>query len=111
MSTTIGSNKVVFFTGQTSNASSSDKQVNFSGHRGLLVVDGGFGGGTFTLLMKTVAGNYVALNNEQGSAISLTAAGTVEINMIPYGALLRGTLAGATSATLNAYLLEVNTSR
>ncbi len=108
----MATNRVVIFSGQTSDASSTPAVVDFRGRRGMLVLDGGFGGGTFTLTMKSpVSANYVALNDEQGNAISKTAACSIEMNMIPYGATIKGTLAGSSAASLNATLLEVNTGR
>lgn len=105
------SNLVKFFTAQAASGNGLDQVVNFRGNQGMLFVDGGFGGGTFTLQIKTLAGNYVGFNNNQGSAISLTTASAIPLNMIPYGATMRGVLTGATSPTLNAYLREVNTGR
>lgn len=74
--------------------------VGWNGGMGSLVASGGFGGGTLTIKVADSSGTYISL----GTDAVLTAAGVVNF-LLPPGFTIRGTLAGASGATLTLALV------
>lgn len=79
-----------------------------------VVISGGFGGGTLTLLISPDGGTTkVALSDASGTAISKTTAGTVNIRLGIGGTLtdapiIYATLVGSTTPTLTVTLFDNN---
>lgn len=95
---------IVFFTAQTSDATSSSFRFLFSNRRAQFVVWGTLGGATITLQFSPDGGtSWVTVKDMNGNDVAYTVARAVEI-VAPHGELLRCVIAGSSAASINAKL-------
>ena len=87
-------------------AAATGTSTTWKGGAGLAVAQGTFGSGSFTVEASFDAGsNWITLADETGTAVALTAEGTLTFALPPCS--VRGLLSGSTAATVEFALLPI----
>lgn len=92
---------IVFFSAQTSDATSTSKGFFFPNRRGQLVAWGTFGGGLIAVNFSPDGGaTWIPAKDRNGTAIVIADAIALELTA-PYGEMLQCIISGSSGASIN----------